>query len=405
MKISYLIRSFGKTGGPIVLYNFMDNLVKREYEVYAVTPQDNIRWEVGLWKEILEKNESNGFKKRVKNNIISKLGGFRELKKLKSHYSNFKHVKGIVNNWTKSDITIATFCTTAYAAYYLSDKTIPMYHMQHYEELFFQDKFYRLLARNTYKLPLIKIANSTWLKNLINKNFMEDSYLLNPGIDLDVFKPKSNYLDKYKNKNKWKIVSFFDEKREWKGFNDAVEAVKRARNILSSKGINLEWKVYGLHPPQREYDTEFQYVGAIFNDNLASLYSESDIVLLTSWYESFPLPPIEAMACGSLIISTQYGVEDYLIDGKNGLVTLPRRIDDIANKIVWSVENPYIVADMVKEGVKTASEYSWERRTDILENIFHQVVSKPRKINHRLFDDLVDGKFEEYMNEEFKMTK
>ncbi|KAF6512376.1 Glycosyltransferase [Geobacillus stearothermophilus] len=404
MKISYLLYDFGKTGGSIVLYNFMDKLVERGYEVYAVTPYCRYKWEVGMWKELItQSSHEKLYKKVLKNIVYPYIKNNDNVKRLKTIYNLRNVIKGLVNNWKKTDITISTHCFTAYAGFYLIDQTIPLYHMQHFEEIFFQDKFQRLIARNTYKLPLIKISNSSWLQHIIKTYFNEESYLLNPGIDLEIFTQREGYLDKYQPKKKWTVVSFFDEQREWKGFIDAVKAIKKARDILRSKGIEINWKVFGLNPPTKNYETEFEYVGKLFNEQLSNLYQEADIVLLTSWYESFPLPPIEAMASGSLIISTQYGVEDYIIDGKNGLVTLPRKIDEIASKIVWAVQNPKEVRRLVASGVETANEYSWDKRTDVLESILYEVSKNYETINYQLFDDLVHGKFREYMYDQFKM--
>ncbi|MBB6176100.1 glycosyltransferase involved in cell wall biosynthesis [Anoxybacillus tengchongensis] len=403
MRVSYLLYDFGKTGGSIVLYNFMDNLVKRGYEVYAVTPYGRYKWEIGMWKELIIQFSNDKLAKKIVKNIIHPyMQNNKKAKRLKTVYQWNKSVKGLINNWKQTDVTISTYCITAYAGFYLSDQTIPLYHMQHFEELFFQDRIQRLVARNTYKLPLIKISNSSWLRHIVKKYFNEESYLLNPGIDLGVFKEGKGYLEKYRTKKKWTIVSFFDEQREWKGFNDAVKAVKKARDILSSQGIEIIWKVFGLNPPTKSYETEFEYVGKLFNEQLSKLYQEADIVLLTSWYESFPLPPIEAMASGSLIISTQYGVEDYIIDGKNGLVTLPRKIEEIANKIVWAIQNPQEVQSLVINGVATAHDYSWDKRTDVLENILVEVTKNYKDTKYKLFDDLVYGRFGEYMYEEFK---
>jgi glycosyltransferase involved in cell wall biosynthesis len=406
MKISYLLNGFGKTGGSIVLYNFMDQLVARGYEVYAVTPTAKYKWEVGMWNELIRKDsvatQSTKIKSAIKGIIKPLIADNYKIKKARFIYNLDKMTSGLVRNWEPSDVTVATYCLTAYAGLSLSSQTVSLYHMQHFEELFFEDVFERMVARNTYKLPLGKIANSTWLRNIVIKYFNEETYLLCPGIDLDLFKSNNN-LSKYSHKKEWNIVSYFDERREWKGFNDAVIAIKRARKVLGEQGITINWKVFGLNAPTRNYDTDFDYVGRIFGEGLCKFYSDADIVLLTSWYESFPLPPIEAMASGSLIISTQYGVEDYVTDYKNGLVVLPRKADEISDKIVWAVNNPEMVKSMVLEGNKTAQEFSWKNRTDKLEIILNDAVKNYAFKKHILFDDLVAGRFEQYMYDEFKI--
>ncbi|NYB51988.1 MAG: glycosyltransferase family 4 protein [Methanobacteriaceae archaeon] len=391
MKISYLLLGWGNKGGSIVLYNFMDNLVRRGHEVHAVFPDKNIKWEVGIWRYKLgTESENNNFLNFFKKNLFNIIPN-----SILEYYKSIidkRNLNGLIDNWQTSDITVATFYLTAYAAYYLSDRTVPLYHMQHFEELFVSDKKNRLIARNTYYLPLIKIANSSWLKKIMKEKFNKEAYLVKPGIDLKIFKPYENPQNKYVYKNEWRILSYLDEKREWKGFNDAVKAVKIAREYLQEKGIKLRWEVFGIDPPSKKYETDFKYIGAIFNKDLAYLYSKTDIVLLTSWYESFPLPPIEAMACGSLIITTSFGTEDYVIDYQNGLVTMPRKILDIANKIIYAIENPNESLKMVKNGLKTAEEYDWESCTDVLEKVLTQSIENYSFDQFKFFDLLSEGK-------------
>lgn len=145
MKISYLFAEFGKSGGPIVLYNFMDNLVSRGHEIHAILPNGAIKWEMGIWKEMIYNQDPviEKYTLKMMNNLIN----FFEPKisKNKKNLLHFFRLKkltnGLINNWVDSDVTIATHCLTAYAVFYLSDQTVPIHHMQHFEELFFKRKF------------------------------------------------------------------------------------------------------------------------------------------------------------------------------------------------------------------------------------------------------------------------
>ncbi|WP_321422168.1 glycosyltransferase family 4 protein [uncultured Methanobacterium sp.] len=377
MKISYLLLGLGKRGGTLVLYNFMDHLVSRGHEVYAILPNKRIKWEVGIWKSITEKESL------IKTIFLYLKAYLNPFSQDINHLSN-----GLIKNWVESDITVATFCFTAYAGYYLSDKTLSLYHMQHLDEIFLHSKKDRLIARNTYYLPIIKISNSKWLKNVLQEKFNQESYLLNPGIDTKTFRPYIDPQEKYKEKKVWNMVSYFNESDKWKGFADAVKAVKKAREHLQKNNIKLNWSVYGIEHPFKLYETEFKYLGPVFGDDLAKLYSQADLVLLASWYESFPLPPIEAMACGSVIITTRYGTEDYVFDGENGLVCLPREIDEIAAKIIQAIENPEECLKMSLEGLKTAQRFDWEKRTDDLERIFKDALNNNSINNFEFFDDM-----------------
>ncbi|WP_110927635.1 N-acetyl-alpha-D-glucosaminyl L-malate synthase BshA [Bacillus massiliglaciei] len=70
-------------------------------------------------------------------------------------------------------------------------------------------------------------------------------------------------------------------------------------------------------------------------DNLAELYSMSDLVLLLSEKESFGLVLLEAMACGVPAIGTDIGgIPEVIVDGKTGYLCKLGDINDVAEKAV-----------------------------------------------------------------------
>jgi glycosyltransferase involved in cell wall biosynthesis len=73
-------------------------------------------------------------------------------------------------------------------------------------------------------------------------------------------------------------------------------------------------------------------------------------VLCPSWYESFPLLPIEAMACGTSVITTPYGTEDYAIDGHTAIVVRPRVVSDFVVALDGLVRLPELRQRLARNG-------------------------------------------------------
>ncbi len=373
--------------------------------MFAITPRRAIRWKPGMAKSMLSPkgNKEVEILRRYFKKSAQSLFGRRVVEKAKAIYELRKMTHDLVRHWVPSDITVSTYCMTAYAGYILAERSVPLYHMQHFEEVFFSDMTARLLARNTYNLPLFSIANSSWLQNIIQGFFNKQAYVLNPGIDTDVFKVYADPGSKYIDKKEWTIASYVDETREWKGFGDAAATIKQVRQCLQTKGISVRWKLFGLNPPGDTYGTDFEYCGKIFGADLARFYSKADIVFLPSWYESFPLPPIEAMASGTLVVTTRYGTEDYAFDGINSLVCIPRDIDQMAQKIIYAINNPDISLRMVKKALDTVLMYTWDKRTDALEDIMNEASKEYNIDRYRFFNDLASGRFSEYMHDIFNL--
>jgi glycosyltransferase involved in cell wall biosynthesis len=377
MRVCYLLAGLGHTGGSMVLYNFMDKLSERGYTVHAVTPEGALRWGPGFSREVIRRFKSGAprgitpwVKRGVKN--ILKRSGLRVDAPLRL-YRLIQHTQVLVRNWVESDITIATFWTTAYPTFFLSERTLPLYHLQHWEEVFCHDEFSRQMVRLTYRLPLGLISNSSWLRETVRKRVGRESYLLLPGVDSKTFSPRGDIRSKYSNPKTVRIVTYFSPV-DFKGWPDGVAAM---RKVFAEAGAGrVEWLVYGGRP-RTDPGVPVSFVGRLFGQELADLYSSAHIVFMPSWYESFPLPPIEAMACGAAVVVTGTGTEDYAVDEENALVRPARDPVRLAEAILELIQSPSKAYRLAKAGLETARKMTWEAATDRLEEILQTSVRLP----------------------------
>src|SRR5262249_12366446 len=153
--------------------------------------------------------------------------------------------------------------------------------------------------------------------------------LVNPAIDHSIFRTAAGPAPAQSRSGPFRIVTL-GRSDPVKGFRDLLEAVA----IVRRRGVDLELMVFGsekslpVHP-----EAGYTHVGLRIDKDLADLYRSADCLVTPSWYESFPLPPLEAMACGVPVITTRYGTEDYAEDGRNALVVDPRHPDLLAAAI------------------------------------------------------------------------
>ncbi|MDQ0443011.1 glycosyltransferase family 4 protein [Methylobacterium persicinum] len=258
------------------------------------------------------------------------------------------------------DINIATFWSTAFPVYF-SGKGKPVFFMQHLEEVFYPIQndllLNKILARSAYSLPLFKIANSSWLRDQIKLRYGQNVPFSTNAIEIGDFnpRPKTSETD-----GVIRLVTYA-RPEDWKGFADAVAAVSQARSRLGGK---LQWNVFGYkHPVLTEQNAYAPYVyhPKLSFAALADLYATSDIALCPSWYESFPLPPLEAMASGTATITTGAGTEDYAFDGDNAWVVGSRDTTAMADAICRLATDPSLRSKLATNGRKTAERYTWSR--------------------------------------------
>jgi L-malate glycosyltransferase len=94
----------------------------------------------------------------------------------------------------------------------------------------------------------------------------------------------------------------------------------KAAEIIRSTLPQVRVQCFGSSPADT-VPSEVQALGRLNHPELRALYNRCAVFMLTSKYEGWGLPAAEAMACGAAVVSTRNGgTEDFLIDGRNGLL-------------------------------------------------------------------------------------
>jgi len=92
----------------------------------------------------------------------------------------------------------------------------------------------------------------------------------------------------------------------------------------------------------------------------------ADVCLAPAWYESFPLYPLEAMACGVAVVTTPKGVEDYAKPDANCLVIPPRDPAAAAAALVRLWSNPQERARLSNAASLDAQRFTWTRSVETM---------------------------------------
>ena len=100
------------------------------------------------------------------------------------------------------------------------------------------------------------------------------------------------------------------------------------------------------------------FVGTANNEELAQLYRGALGFVFPSLYEGFGLPPLEAMACGAPVLTSNVCSLPEVV-GDAGILVDPLRIDEIAFGIRTLVENSQIRVTLRRKGLLRASKFSW----------------------------------------------
>lgn len=267
-------------------------------------------------------------------------------------------------------LVVATSFITALPAKLIAGEKA-YYFAQHFEPLFKNESRDPPLAeeqaRLSYHLGLNLIANSTWLRRQMEAELPGRRIEWCPNaIDLSVFcgRPKS----RDRASRRCVIISYGGRNAEWKGFADIARAVRIARD--RRPGVELVWRVFGsaILPPSNTI-APYEALGFLTGKDLAAAYASSDVLLSASWYESFPLFPLEAMACGVPVVTTQAGTEEFATADVTAEIVAPRSPESIAGGLLRLIDEPEYAHRIATAGQAKSREFTWQRATDRMEAI------------------------------------
>lgn len=369
MKINFCLWGTIRTGGNRVIFEVANGLVKKGHAVTITSLGEPQHWFPFKAKEIYPESKyfvSVPFK--GKHSLATLANYFLELSKIPYEVDQIK----LLAKYTPSDvdINVATLCFTSFAVW-RSNKGVPFYYIQHYEPLFFSDYYLRKKAEESYYLPLDWITNSSWVTNILQQKYEKKGSLVVPGVNTKVFRPKTKNGDCDPKK-----IICLGKSKPIKGLYYALEALR----YVHKKEPNIKLIMYGSEPSLKRLSTvSCDYVCNPSDEKLAELYSSSHVAIMPSLYESSPLVPLEAMACGTPVVVTQFGVSDYCYNNKNSIVIPPRDPKKMAESICRILTDESLAENLRKNGIKTAHQFTWERTVENVEKIFRKGLSDIEK--------------------------
>lgn len=212
------------------------------------------------------------------------------------------------------------------------------------------------------------VTPSQWLADLVKESFLRTYSIkvINNGIDLNVFKPEaSNLKERYNLKNRYIILGVAHEWSLTKGIDVFTKMAKKLPKEYQIILVGTDEEVKKMLPSNiiSIHRTNNQY-------ELVKLYSAADVFVNPTREDTFPTVNMEALACGTPVITFRTGGSPEILDEKCGIVVESDDIEQLEREIIRICEKkPYTVENCVKRAQLFERNKKFEEYIDLYENI------------------------------------
>jgi len=117
---------------------------------------------------------------------------------------------------------------------------------------------------------------------------------------------------------------------------------------------------------------QITFIGGLWDWELPFYYSAAAVLVYPSFFEGFGFPPLEAMACGTPVITSNNSSMPEVV-GDAALLIDPRSTDDLVRALEEVLTNEELNTTLRKRALERAKEFDWQQTAaqtlDILKRV------------------------------------
>jgi glycosyltransferase involved in cell wall biosynthesis len=159
-----------------------------------------------------------------------------------------------------------------------------------------------------------------------------------------------------------------------------VSIILRVLVMLQKQGLPVHfWKVGAdFNNEQKQFIMTHQlspkvsYLGKPDKQSLVALYNAADVLVAPSLYEGFGMTLLEAMACGTAVVSSNVTSLPE-VAGDAAILVNPTDEGAITAAITLLCQNPEIREQYIRKGLRRSQQFTWEKTAEQIAKVYEQV--------------------------------
>lgn len=290
-------------------------------------------------------------------------------------FSCISYGDGAYENHSYYDLMVATMWTTVDYIEHYPRVGRKAYLVQNFEKDFYQyNNPERLDCEATYLLgkDWQYLTISEWCAGWLKEKYGQEAGLMKNGLEPERFRdpertwpagPASRSAEGAEElppeTRKVRILIEGDCAVDYKNVDESFRIAEK----LDPERYEIWYMSYNAQPKEGYRVDKFLH--AVPYDEVPQVYRACDVLLKSSWLESFSYPPLEMMAAGGQVVVVQNGGNsEYLRDGENCL-TYPLGDEAAAAEAIRRICGDADLRERLREGgMRTAEEHDWGKLRD-----------------------------------------
>ena len=120
------------------------------------------------------------------------------------------------------------------------------------------------------------------------------------------------------------------------------------------------------------------FMGPVGHDKLPLYYNAADVCVVPSYYESFCLVALEAMACGTPVVASRVGGLSVTVrDGETGYLIPCHSPQPFAERVAALLADEELRRTFGRTATEAVSGFGWENVADAIEAIYQRLAERP----------------------------
>lgn len=182
--------------------------------------------------------------------------------------------------------------------------------------------------------------------------------------------------------DKTKTILYVGSLHERKNFVSVLQAFQKIQNQIGDYRLVVIGKLSNIFNltsqtqksiEEAKKNSQIEFLDSVSEEELQWHYAHAALFLFPSFYEGFGFPPLEAMASGTPVITSNISSMPEVC-GDAAMYVNPSDVNDIATKMHLLLTNIDLQKELICKGLEQVKNFTWEQTAKEYKNIFEKVL-------------------------------